>query len=671
MLSALLGESIVMQVLGIVLVGGLSLAIFGYLYSRYLASVFGEKGDRATPAQLLSDGVDYVPTKTSVVFAHHFASIAGAGPIVGPVIGIAFGWLPALLWIVVGAIFAGAVHDYSATFVSVRERGRSIAVIARQTLGVPAFLLFVLLLIVLMVLVTAMFLILSTTALTSVYSAEKLRLEPGQQVFSVDEKGNALIGGIATMSVIIITATAPLMGWLYLIRKVPVMWCSVLASVICAISVWIGLLYPVRMPAEVPFLPAIGASSSGQVLWMIGIALYCLLAAGLPVWIFLQSRDFLNVHILYFGIAVLMIGLFIVSVQGTPIDFPAFRGWSVEMPTAGGMQSYFIWPFMFITIACGACSGFHSLCATGTTSKQVYPERAARTVGFYAMLLESFLAVCVVGAVLAGLSFADYSKLMLTVTEGTQPNPVLTFAVAVGEVIHRSLGLPMAFGVVFGMLLLEGFIITTLDTAVRLARYLLEELWGTLFARFDVFAERHRREQAALGVENPELDPTGAAGIETAIGVPAHHATSHPIVTTGLMRVFLRVLEHSWFNTALVVVLMLMMAFTGYVNALWQLFGAGNQLLAGLSLLIVSTWLLMHGRSVIYTLVPSILMLITTLTTLIQSIPIYTANKQYPLLVFDYCIVVLTGLILVQAVIRFASGGFRSRLTRPALGGPA
>jgi carbon starvation protein len=658
-----------MLVLQILLGGGLTLAIVGFLYSRHLARVFGEKGSNATPAQLLNDGVDYVPTKTSIVFAHHFASIAGAGPIVGPVIGIAFGWLPAVLWIVGGALLAGAVHDYSATFVSVRERGRSIAVIARQTLGVPAFLLFVLLLIVLMVLVTAMFLILSTTALTSVYSAEKLRLEPGQTTFSVDEKGNALIGGIATMSVIIITATAPLMGWLYLIRKVPVIWCSLLAMVICAISVWIGLLFPVRMPTEVAFLPAIGASSSGQVLWMVSIALYCLLAAGLPVWIFLQSRDFLNVHILYVGIAVLMVSLVVVSFQGTPIDFPAFRGWSVEMPTAGGPQSYFIWPFMFITIACGACSGFHSLCATGTTSKQVCPERAARTVGFYAMLLESFLAVCVVGAVLAGLSFADYSKLMLTVTPGTQPNPVLTFAIAVGEVVHRSLGLPMAFGVVFGMLLLEGFIITTLDTAVRLARYLLEELWGTLFARFDVFAERHRREQIALTKADAELDPTGAAGIETSISVPAHRTVRHPIVTTGIFRLLLRVLNHSWFNTTVVVLLMLMMAFTGYVNALWQLFGAGNQLLAGLSLLIVSTWLLMHGRSVFYTLIPSILMLVTTLTTLVQSIPIYTANKQYPLLVFDYCIIILTGLILVQTAIRFSSGGFRSVLARPVLGG--
>ncbi len=153
-------------------------------------------------------------------------------------------------------------------------------------------------------------------------------------------------------------------------------------------------------------------------------------------------------------------------------------------------------------------------------------------------------------------------------TPSSQPNAVLTFAVAVGEVVHRSLGLPMAFGVVFGMLLLEGFIITTLDTAVRLARYLLEELWATLFARFDVFAERNAREQAMLHAENPELDPSGAAGIETAISVPTLRSPKHPIKTSGPLRWLLRVLEHSWFNTTVVVVLMLMMAFTGYVNAL-------------------------------------------------------------------------------------------------------
>lgn len=648
-----------MVVLGILVICGLTLAVVGRWYSGHLARVFGERPDRATPAQLLNDGVDYVPTNTWVVFAHHFASIAGAGPIIGPVIGLAFGWLPAIIWIVVGALVAGAVHDYSATFVSVRERGRSIAVIARQTLGVPIFLLFILLLIVLMVLVTAMFLILSTRALTSVYSAAKLELDPAQTIFRLNDEGEAQIGGIATMSVIIITALAPIIGWLYLIKKVPVLWCSLLATAICIASIGLGLLFPVQLPTEMESFGGFGNMTGPETIWMIAIAVYCVLAAGLPVWIFLQSRDFINVHILYAGILILVVSLVISAFSGTAVDFPAFRGASVELPTAGQMQPYFIWPFMFITIACGACSGFHSLCSTGTTSKQVHPEKGARIVGFYAMLLESFLAVCVVGVMLLGLSFADYSSLMLSVEPGAQPNPVLTFAVAVGHVIHRALGVPVALGVVLGMLLLEGFIITTLDTAVRLARYLFEELWSTLFSSFDVFAERAVHEHARQHAMDPELDPTGAAGIETSIQVPHVPPPRRPIATSGPVRWLLLILAHPWFNTALVALLMLMMAFTGYVNALWQLFGAGNQLLAGLSLLIASTWLLLHGRSVLYTLLPAVFMLVTTLTTLGQSLPSYIRNQQTPLAIFDVCILVLTSLILIQAIWRFASGGLR------------
>ena len=615
---------------------GISLLLFvlgGAFYGRHIGRVFGEDPNRATPAVALEDGLDYVPTKTPVVFAHHFASIAGAGPIVGPIIGIVFGWLPAVIWIVGGAIFAGAVHDYAAMFVSVREKGKSIAMIARQTLGKTTFLLFVFLLIVLMVLVTAMFLILSAKALTSTVPAAALELSADQNLIHVDAAGDAHIGGIATMSVIIITAFAPLMGWLYLKRKTPVWTCSLLALGLCAASITIGVFMPVRVPS-VAWIEALGFGNSSEVLWMLFLSGYCLLAAGLPVWIFLQSRDFVNVHILYIGIALLLVALVSAGLQGAPADFPMYQGLTVEIPSGGGMATMFIWPYLFITIACGACSGFHSLCASGTTAKQVVSERSIRRVGFYGMLLEGFLAVCVVCACLVGLSHGSYADLMLN--PEIKANPVLTFAIAVGHTVNQGLGIPVAAGAVFGMLLLEGFLVTTLDTAIRLSRYLLQEAWSTIFASYDVFAEKELAEEqriaggACCGLEipdlseghtgphDPELQPAGAAGLETMVTLP-HSAQREGIVaTTGVQRIALKVLEHYWFNTALIVVLMLWMATTGHVLALWALFGSGNQLLAGLSLTMASCWLLSKGRSVAYTLVPAILMLATTLTMLVQ-----------------------------------------------------
>lgn len=630
---------------------GLALAWGGRLYSRRVARVFGEEPQRPTPAQILNDGVDYVPTRTPVVFAHHFASIAGAGPIVGPIIGVAFGWLPAILWIVLGAIFAGAVHDFAATFVSTREKGKSIAVIAREALGVRVFLLFILLLVVLMILVTAMFMILSAKALTSTYSAAALRLEPGQTLFRVNAAGEAEIGGIATMSVVVITLCAPLMGWLYLVRKAPVAVCSAAAVAVCAASIAVGLVWPVRMPQDASFLPVFAGLTHAQVLWMFALAGYCILAAGLPVWILLQSRDFMNVHILYGGIVLLVAALVVGGAAGASVDLPAFRGLSIEMPDDGGaMHAYFIWPFLFITIACGACSGFHSLCATGTTSKQIYPEKAARQVGYWGMILESFLAVCVVCAVLVGLSFAEYQGLMLD--GGKKANPVLAFGVAMGQTTNKAFGVPVAVGVVFGMLLLEGFLVTTLDTAVRLCRYLLEEAWGTIFGRFDVFAERHARERSY--VHEPPVEPAGAAGLETTIDLPYPVART-PIPTSGALRAALRTLANRWFNTALILTLTLSMALSGYVIPLWQLFGAGNQLLAGLSLTMVSAWLLVRGRNPFYTSVPALFMLATTLTMLLQSLATYWRTKAYLLLGFDVVILVLTTSILVLTVQRLLS----------------
>ena len=554
-----------MTVLTILLGGGAFLLLAGRWYARVLAGVFGEEPVRPTPAVELADGKDYVATRMPVVFAHHFASIAGAGPIVGPIIGVMFGWLPALLWIVLGAVFAGGAHDFGTLFVSMREKGQTVATIARRTLGVPVFLMFVFLLIVLMTLVNATFLNLSAKALTSTLPTTALGSVEGIPL--AVEDGQVLIGGVASTSVIVLTCLAPLMGWLYLKRKAPVWLCSVLAVAACGVSIAVGLIVPVRLEPDA---------------WIACLSVYCLLAAGLPVWIFLQSRDFLNVHILYVGMAVLMLGLLAAGVRGALAGeasaFPAFVGTSVDRPVGAMSAATLIWPFLFINIACGACSGFHSLCASGTTSKQIDTECAARRVGYHAMLLEGFLATCVVAACVAGLSYAggatSYTGMALTPAVADDPafdgpNYVLVFAVAIGNTLFAGLNIPVWAGALFAMLLLEGFLVTTLDTAVRLSRYLFQEAWLTIFG-----------------------EPAAAEGAG------------------------MRLLRSDGFNTALVIALTLLLALSGQAATLWPLFGSGNQLLAALSLLVVSAWLLDHGRKAWVTLLPCGFLMVTAVTML-------------------------------------------------------
>jgi carbon starvation protein len=632
----------------LVILGGAAifLVLGGRFYSRILSRVLGEDPSRPTPAVRINDGRDYVPTRTPVVFAHHFASIAGAGPIIGPLLALCFGWLPAVLWIVFGGLLIGGVHDFCATFIAMREGGKSLAVVTRRTLGRAPFLMFIFLIIALLSLVTAVFLQISAQALTSVATTVELGIAPGQHALArhefVDDAGqtSVRIGGIASTSVIIMTMLAPLIGWLYIRRHASPAICSVLALLICALSVAVGMRYPVRLAGET---------------WMLCIAGYTLLAAGLPVWLFLQSRDFINVHILYVGIAALVASLIGAGLSGASINFePATLAEGAVL--AGG----FLWPVLFITIACGACSGFHSLCAGGTTCKQLTSETAARRVGYWAMLLESFLAVCVVGAVVIGLSHERY--LAVCYPAVGQSNVNLGFSLAMGNTLQLGLGLPAVWGTIFGMLLLEGFVVTTLDTAVRLNRYLFEEAWATLFARYDVFAEADDATAAAWEGEVPPEPAAGAGGIppDSAALVYAAGALAprQPVRTEGLQRSLLLLLRRPWFNTALAVGLMLWMAHQGGVRTIWALFASGNQLLAGLGLAIASVWLVQRGRTLRYTLIPAIFMLVTTITMLGKLLVqeyLPNARTMTALLVTDVVVLLLTAGLLYHFVRALAS----------------
>ncbi len=636
-----------MSVLLIVAAAAVALFLGGRYYAPFIARVLGERADRPTPATQRNDGRDYVPTRTPVVFAHHYASIAGAGPIIGPVVAIYYGWLPALLWIVLGGIFLGAVHDFVATHIAVREGGKNVAVIARRYLGTAAFVMMVIMLVALLVLVCAAFLDLSATALTSMVDVGTLQLPADQTLFrvtDVDGAPKAVIGGIASTSVVVITLFSPLVGFLYLKRKTPVWLCSLLAVGICALSIAIGLYLPMSVSPQT---------------WKLLIAGYVLISAGLPVWLFLQSRDFINVHILYVGIVFLIVALVAAGIRGggesaDSAGIPV-SNWADATSKLGP-----IWPVLFITIACGAVSGFHSLCAGGTTCKQLRTEPAARHVGFYAMLLESFLAVCVVCALMIGLTLVGYKQFCHP--DVGKGNAVLTFAMSVGHTAHVGLGIPIAYGALGAMLLLEGFLVTTLDTAIRLTRYMIEEGWATLFRRYDVFADASGHDDADVSApaaaRRGTTELAGTAGLTIEKPHLADDLRPRPIATTGVFRDLLLTLRYYWINSGIAVGLMLLLGYGNGWKTLWAIFGASNQLLAALALIVASCWLAARARPVIYTLLPTLFMLATSLWMLVRLLcmkfyPGLESGGNTPLFVTTIIVLAMTLGILVAAVNRY------------------
>jgi carbon starvation protein len=550
-------------------------------YARMVAKELGEDPEHPTPACTVNDGRDYVPTKRYIVFAHHFSAIAGAGPILGPTMAILYGFIPAWLWIVFGGIFIGAVHDFSSLFISMREGGKSMAEIARKTLGPAGFNMFIAFTILMLVLVTSSFLSATAISLTSLWPISKIGVIEGHTFMKTVVKDGVVmgrIGGIASMSVIVITLCSPILGWLVYRRNIRMLYAYLLAFVICVGSILLGIKYPI---------------SFNSTTWMIILSVYVLFAAGLPVWFVLQPRDFINVQILYGGILLMVISVLITGFGGMTVSVPNFN-------LADGIRSLgFIWPMMFITIACGAISGFHSLVAGGTTCKQLPTECDARNVGFNAMLLESTLGICVLLAIGVGLSFTDYKAIVWPTEPGVKSNPILGFSLAAGNLFNHGLGIPVAIGTVFGILLVEGFVITTLDAAIRLNRYLFEELWAIVFVR------------------------------------PP------------------KIITHFWFNSGLSVILMWILAYSNAFSKLWPIFGAANQLLAALGLLAISGWLLLRKRKYWFAMAPAVFMIVTTLASLVILFRMYMKQSLYILCATDVLLFVLAIGVIVLAVRTF------------------
>jgi carbon starvation protein len=390
------------------------LALAYRFYGRFLESRCGIEPERETPACEINDGVDYVPTRASVLFGHHFSSIAGAGPIVGPIIAASvFGWLPTWLWIIVGSIFVGGVHDFGSTLMSLRDRGRSITATCRNLIGETTGKLFLIFVIMALVYVIVVFLDLTVAGFVN---------DPA----------------VATSS-----------GWFILVA---------LAFGLCAKRS--GISYKIMIPAFVA-LTYLGlwvgvkfpAPALDKNVWMAAVLAYCYLAAILPVGVLMQPRDFLSATFLYAIMALGVVGVF--AFDGG-FDLPVYTSFEPKD------WSYLV-PFLFITVACGACSGFHSIVSSGTTSKQIQTERDVKKVSYGAMLVEGLLAVFALACV--GVSGG--------IGEG---GPVQAFALG-SALFFNTIGVPQELGMTFATLAVSTFLLTTLDTCTRLTRFLLEELF--------------------------------------------------------------------------------------------------------------------------------------------------------------------------------------------------
>jgi len=534
------------MLVAIILIGAVLFVVAYRFYGRWLDRQFGIDPEHTTPAHKNYDGVDYVPARTPVLMGHHFSSIAGAGPIVGPIIAVSFfGWLPAVLWIILGSILIGGVHDYSALVVSIRNKARSIAQVAKRLMSPTAHKLYLIFIWLAMVYVLTAFVDLTASS------------------FVAD-------GGVASSSTMYI-GLALLLGYLAYRKRLPLGWLSVVFVPLVFFIIWLGQMIPVGTPAAL-------AHGDPKTTWSAILLGYCFLASITPVWALLQPRDYLSSFLL---IACVLGGLTGIVFGGHDFSAKPFLGFNTSL----GM----LFPALFITIACGACSGFHSIVASGTTAKQLNNERNARPVAYGSMLVEGMLALIAVSAiVVVGGSLGGKA-------------PPVVFAEGMGKFV-ATLGVSPALGTSFGLLALSTFLLTTLDTGTRLARYILEEL-------FNVW------------------------------GMKSHVLAT---IVTLVLPLWLSLTQFTDAQGAAVPVW----------RAIWPVFGATNQLLGALALLTVSVWLKRTGRRSFFTVIPMLFMFAVTLLALVQLI----VREQFNVIGVIAALLFVLAIVLIVESIR-AFGG--------------
>jgi carbon starvation protein len=549
-------------------------------YSGYIARrVYRLDPTFITPAHELEDGVDYVPTNRHVLFGHHFTSIAGAAPIVGPAIAVIWGWLPAFLWVVIGTVVAGAVHDFGTLWLATRHKGRSIGSLAGEIVGERAQTLFLFITFFLLLLVNAVFAVI----IANLFMANPSSVLP--------------VWGSLALAVIV--------GVLIYRRGVGLLLPSLAALLLLYVLIWVGQYVPFQLPDFFHFSPTpaqiaaaagdVGAAeaAAGQdgirAGWVGILFLYAFIASGLPVWLLLQPRDYINSHQLFVALALIFVA---VLVMNPPIVAPA-----VNTSLPRDAPSWF--PLLFISIACGALSGFHGLVASGTSTKQLNSEADARLVGYGGALGEGTLALAAIVATTAGFALyvgvdgwqTHYGSWAKASSGATQ-----AFVQGVGA-LAEGLAIPRAVAMTFGAVVVISFAATTMDTGVRLQRYIISEL-GT---RYGLDFLRNRWVATLVAV---------AACAALALGVDRG---------AGGMR-------------------------------LWPLFGTTNQLTAGLSLLVITLFLIALRRNFWVTLVPMSFVLFMTTWAMIGNLQKYLGEKQIVLLAVGALIFVLELWLLLEAL---------------------
>lgn len=509
----------------------IAILVAGYIgYGGWLCKQWGV-GDskKPTPAHEMEDGVDYVPAKAPVLMGHHFSSIAGAGPITGPIGAAMFGWVPVVLWILIGGIFFGGVHDFGALFASIRHKGQSIGEIISSNMSKRAKMLFTIFAYLTLILVVAAFASIVATTFGAVLD----------DAGAIDMAASATNASVAMVSLLFIVI-AIVFGFMVYRRNASMAVSTVLGVVAIALCMVIGMnFHPIYLTTNT---------------WMIIVGIYIAIASVTPVWILLQPRDYLSSFLLYAMLAVALVGVIISHAgMGGADGLAAFNGFAVD--NGNGMQ--YLFPVLFTTVACGAISGFHSLVSSGTTSKQLDKETDAKPIAYGGMLLECVLAVITVCAI----NFA-YKN-------GITAGATAIFAGGISQ-MYGGIASEGVVAVLNTLLVLtySAFCLTSLDTATRLARFMFQEFF---------------------------LEP-GQTVDDIKDG-------------------WKKTLVNPYVATIITVILGIVLGMTGY-SKIWGLFGAANQLLAGIGLLAVATWLGNVGKNNKMFLLPMGFMIIVTICSL-------------------------------------------------------
>lgn len=540
-----------------------------HTYGKYLAKkIFKLKPEAVCPSTELRDDVDFIPTQKPVLFGHHFTSIAGTGPILGPAVAIIWGWIPAMVWILVGSIFMGAVHDFGAMVISLRNQGRSIGDISANVINKRVRMLFMIIIFFLLWIVVAIF--------------------------------GVVIGVVFNLypqAVIPVFAEIPIAIWLgYMVYKkgashLPM---SIIAVIMMYVTVAIGAYIPIDIKPLADIV-----SLSPTALWVIILLIYAYIASTLPVQVLLQPRDYINSHQLFVALGLLSLGVL--------FSRPEMVAPAADFSPEGAPP---IWPMIFVIIACGAISGFHSLVSSGTTSKQCDAETSSLTIGYGGMLLEGMLATFVIIACGAGIAmgFSSGSETYTGVSAfnhhyaswigGSGLGNRLSAFVAGSANMIESIGIPVKISMTIMGVFIVSFAATTLDTATRLQRYIVGELCTSLSFK---------------------------------AGAKKHPATIIAVVTAFIL---------AFYNGS----------GTGALT-LWPLFGATNQLLAGLALLVITIYLARRKTSVVYTMIPMIFMIIMTGWAMIINLENFYSSSNWLLFFIGFITLLLETWMIIESII--------------------